>query len=180
MAVLKGRWNRYQRCAEPTGLGWSRLMVVTSIMVQSGSRSVRVSEMLQLNVSFPSGRSEKLSLLQSSKVGDLKVLAQKLFQCGFLKLVTANNDMMDPAKSLQAAGLQEEDHLTAIAIPVKVAATDQSYRIVVLWREPACDLGRLNLVMTALESKINSRMSNRFREGVTHSKSQPIHLQGSH
>ena len=31
--------------------------------------------------------------------------------------------MVDPVESLQAAGLQEGDHLTAIAIPVKVAAT---------------------------------------------------------
>ena len=38
--------------------------------------------------------------------------------------------MMDPAKSLQAAGFQEEDHLTAIDIPVKVAATDQA---IALW-----------------------------------------------
>ena len=79
--------------------------------------------MLQLNVALPSGRSEKFSLLQSSKVGDLKLLAQKSFQCGFLRLVTANNDMLDPAESLQAAGLQEGDHLTAVAIPVKVAAS---------------------------------------------------------
>ena len=79
--------------------------------------------MLQLNVALPSGRSETFSLPQSSKVGDLRVLAQKSFQCGFLRLVTANNHMVDPTESLQAAGLQEGDHLTAIATPVKVAAT---------------------------------------------------------
>ena len=82
--------------------------------------------MLQLNVSLPSGRSEKFSLLQSSKVGDLKLLAQKSFQCGFLRLVAANSHMLDPAESLQAAGLQEGDHLTAIAIPGKLAATDKA------------------------------------------------------
>ena len=86
--------------------------------------------MLQLNVSLPSGRSEKLSLLQSSKVGDLRVLAQKSFQLGFLRLVTANNDMLDPVESLQAAGLQEGDHLTAVAIQVKVAAT---HAAIALW-----------------------------------------------
>jgi hypothetical protein len=31
--------------------------------------------------------------------------------------------MVDPTESLQAAGLQEGDHLTAVATPVKVAAT---------------------------------------------------------
>ena len=79
--------------------------------------------MLQLNVALPSGRSETFSLPQSSKVGDLRVLAQKSFQCGFLRLVTANNHMVDPTESLQAAGLREGDHLTAIATPLKVAAT---------------------------------------------------------
>ena len=86
--------------------------------------------MLQLNVSLPSGRSGKFSLLQSSKVGDLKLLAQKSFQCGSLRLVAANNDVLDPAESLQAARLQEEDHLTAIATPVKLAATE---RAIALW-----------------------------------------------
>eukprot|EP00435_Cladocopium_sp_Y103_P028893 s3552_g7.t1 len=86
--------------------------------------------MLQLNVELPSGRSEKFSLLQSSKVGDLRVLAQKSFQCGFLRLVTANHHMVDPMESLQTAGLQEGDHLTAIAIPAKVAATNGA---IALW-----------------------------------------------
>ena len=88
--------------------------------------------MLQLNVALPSGRSETFSLLQSSKVGDLRVLAQTSFHCGFLRLVTANIDTLDPGESLQAAGLQDEDHLTAIAIPAKVAATDQA----IAWGEP--------------------------------------------
>jgi hypothetical protein len=51
--------------------------------------------------------------------------------------------MLDPAESLQAAGLQEEDHLTAIAIPVKVVATDGAAALwccggnqVVTWGHP--------------------------------------------
>jgi hypothetical protein len=86
--------------------------------------------MLQLNVALPSGHSETFSLLQSSKVGDLRVLAQTSFHCGFLRLVTANIDTLDPGESLQAAGLQDGDQLTAIAIPAKVAATDQA---IALW-----------------------------------------------
>ena len=38
--------------------------------------------MLRVNVSFPSGSGETLSLPEHSKVGDLKVLAQKNFQKG--------------------------------------------------------------------------------------------------
>ena len=99
--------------------------------------------MLQLNVALPSGRSETFSLLQSSKVGDLRVLAQTSFHCGFLRLVTANIDTLDPGESLQAAGLQDGDHLTAIAIPAKVAETDQAIALwccgghrVVTWGDP--------------------------------------------
>ena len=35
--------------------------------------------MLQVTVALPSGRGEKFSLPQSSKVGDLRVLAQNFF-----------------------------------------------------------------------------------------------------
>jgi len=81
--------------------------------------------MLQVTVALPSGRSEKFGPLpQSSKVGDLRVLAQKSFQLGFLRLVTADHSVVDPAVSLQAAGLEDGDHLTAIAVKAKLAATD--------------------------------------------------------
>jgi hypothetical protein len=43
--------------------------------------------MFQLTVSLPSGRSEKLFVPRSSAVGDLKLLAQKTFGQGFLRLV---------------------------------------------------------------------------------------------
>ena len=81
--------------------------------------------MLQVTVALPSGRSEKFGPLpQSSKVGDLRVLTQKSFQLGFLRLVTADHSVVDPAVSLQAAGLEDGDHLTAIAVKAKLAATD--------------------------------------------------------
>ena len=85
----------------------------------------RLWRMLQVTVALPSGRSEKFGPLpQSSKVGDLRVLAQKSFQLGFLRLVTADHSVVDPAVSLQAAGLEDGDHLTAIAVKAKLAATD--------------------------------------------------------
>ena len=68
--------------------------------------------MLQVNISLPSGRSEKLSLEESSKVGDLRTLAQKAFRQGFLRLVTSDGRLLfDPQESLQAVGIQEEDNL---------------------------------------------------------------------
>ena len=44
--------------------------------------------LLHVHVAFPSGHGETLSLPQNSTVGDLKVLVQKSFRQGFLKLVT--------------------------------------------------------------------------------------------
>ena len=79
--------------------------------------------MLQFTVALPSGQSETFSLPQSSKVGDLRVLAQKSFQRGFLRLVAADHSVVDPTKSLPAAGLEDGDHLTAIAVEAKLAAT---------------------------------------------------------
>ena len=99
-----------------------------------GSKPIRETgrlwRMLQVTVALPSGRSEKFGPLpQSSKVGDLRVLAQKSFQLGFLRLVTADHSVVDPAVSLQAAGLEDGDHLTAIAVKAKLAATDREFAL---------------------------------------------------
>eukprot|EP00435_Cladocopium_sp_Y103_P062968 s411_g24.t1 len=100
--------------------------------------------MLQINVSLPSGWSETFSLPQSSKVGDLQVLAQKSFRHGFLRVVDADQSVVDPTKSLQSAGIKDEDHLTAIAIEAKLAATAAAFALfccggdrVVTWGYPA-------------------------------------------
>ena len=99
--------------------------------------------MLQVTVALPSGCCEKFSIPQSSKVGDLRVLAQKSFQRGFLRLVAADHRALDPAVSLQAAGLEDGDHLTAIAVEAKLAATDAAFALycsggdrVVTWGKP--------------------------------------------
>ena len=101
--------------------------------------------MLQFTVALPSGRSEEFSLEPSSKVGDLRVLAQRAFQLGFLRLVAADHSVVDPTKSLQDAGLEDGDHLTAIAVEAKVAATARAFALfcpggdrVVTWGDPRC------------------------------------------
>jgi hypothetical protein len=83
--------------------------------------------MFKVNVALPSGRSEEFSISESSKVGDLKVLVQKSFQLGFLRLVDADHHVVDFAVSLQAAGIEDGDHLTAIALEAKVAATARAF-----------------------------------------------------
>ena len=89
-----------------------------------------VALMLQVNVALPSGKRNSLSIAESSKVGDLKRLAQKSFEQGFLRLVTAEGRILaDPNQFLQAAGLKEGDHLTAIVQQAKMAATDEAFAI---------------------------------------------------
>ena len=99
--------------------------------------------MIQISIALPSGRSEAFTLPQSSKVGDLRILAQKSFQRGFLRLVDADHGMVDPAVSLQSAGLKDGDNLTAIVIHPKVAATARAFASfcsggnwVVTWGDP--------------------------------------------
>ena len=99
--------------------------------------------MIQISIALPSGRSEAFTLPQSSKVGDLRILAQKSFQRGFLRLVDADHGMVDPAVSLQSAGLKDGDNLTAIVIHPKVAATARAFALfcsggnrVVTWGHP--------------------------------------------
>jgi hypothetical protein len=87
--------------------------------------------MMKVNVALPSGRTETLSLPESSKVGDLRVLAQKSFLQGFLRLVTSDGQMLlDPMQSLQAAGIQQEYDLTVLALQTRIAATKHAF---VLW-----------------------------------------------
>eukprot|EP00435_Cladocopium_sp_Y103_P036209 s1722_g9.t1 len=85
--------------------------------------------MLQLTVALPSGRNEKLLLPRSSSVVDLRTLVRKTFHCGFLRLVAANGRMLDPAESLQASRLEDGNHLTAIALEVKLAVTTQAFAL---------------------------------------------------
>ena len=99
--------------------------------------------MLQVTVALPSGQGETFSLEPSSKVGDLRILAQHFFKRGFLRLVAADHSVVDPAVSLQAAGLEDGDHLTAIAVEARLAATDRAFALfccggdrVVTWGHP--------------------------------------------
>ena len=80
--------------------------------------------MLKINIALPSGKRKCFAAEQSSKVGDLKVLAQKVFRLGFLRLVTADgHPLIDPMQSLHAAGVHEGDHVTAIALQAKMTVT---------------------------------------------------------
>ena len=86
-------------------------------------------DMIQVNVALPSGKRKSLTLEESSKVGDLRVLAQKAFWQGFLRLVAAGRVLDDPEKLLNTAGIQDGDHLTAVAQQAKLAATEQAFAL---------------------------------------------------
>ena len=84
--------------------------------------------MLSVNVSLPSGRNESLKVPELSTVGDLQVLAQESFGQKFLRLVTSKNvALTNPKDSLQAAGIQEGEHLTAFVQQAKIAATGGAF-----------------------------------------------------
>eukprot|EP00435_Cladocopium_sp_Y103_P014490 s1439_g3.t1 len=95
------------------------------------------------NLSF-CGSGETLLLPEHSKVGDLKLLAQKSFQRGFLKLITVDGHVLtNPEESLQAAGVQEGDRLTAVAQRASLSATFEAFALwccggnrVVTWGHP--------------------------------------------
>ena len=75
-----------------------------------------------------------------ASVGDLRVLAQKSFHHGVLKLLGGDHAVVDPAASLQAAGLKDGDHLTLIAIECHRGKAGSS-TTGLLWRWPGCYMG---------------------------------------
>eukprot|EP00435_Cladocopium_sp_Y103_P007146 s271_g2.t1 len=111
--------------------------------------------MLLVNVALPSGKSASLSVPTSSKVEDLKVLAQKALGQAFLTLVTADGHVL-PSKaklreSLEALRIQG-DHITAISQQPKLSATADAFALwccggdlIVAWGHPGrggdqCDI----------------------------------------
>ena len=85
--------------------------------------------MLQVTVALPSGYSEKFSIAQFSTVGDLTRLAQKRFQRGFLRLVAADHQVLNPHLILQETGLGDENHYTAIVQEAKLAAAAKAFAL---------------------------------------------------
>ena len=61
---------------------------------------------LQVYVALASGKRKELSIAQSSKVGDLRLLAQRSLEQAPLKLVSAAGRVLsDPAETLKDTGL---------------------------------------------------------------------------
>ena len=77
--------------------------------------------MLQVQIALPSGRNEVVSLPESSKMKDVKILAQKSFGQGFLRLIS-DGHVLNPEESLQAA-LKGRDHISAVALQARIQST---------------------------------------------------------
>ena len=107
------------------GLSFAPSILDTSNLVTAAMGQ----QMLQVCIALPSGRNENLSVPKSSKVGDLKVLAQKAFGQGFVKLVTVEGQVLTPSKSLDAVGIQDGDNLVAIAQQTKLATTGEAFAL---------------------------------------------------
>ena len=64
---------------------------------------------------LPSGKRKSLAVPESSNVRDLQVFARECFGQRFLKLATANGDVLaDPMEPLHGGGVRAGDHLTVI------------------------------------------------------------------
>jgi hypothetical protein len=114
--------------------------------------------MIQVQVALPSGKRKTLAIEESSKVGDLKILAQKTFGQGFLGLVTALGHVLnDPARSLQSAGIQDGDHITAVVHQAKLAATESAFALWCCGGDRLVTWGIDAVVVIALQLNISSR-----------------------
>eukprot|EP00438_Fugacium_kawagutii_P004702 Skav217782 [mRNA] locus=scaffold1782:143681:144599:- [translate_table: standard] len=107
--------------------------------------------LINVNVVLVSGRSICLSAQPSSSIGDLKAAAANGLGHRFLKLLSADGRSWNLSESLEAAGIQDGDSLTAIAQVPKLAATDKAFAIwcsgggVITWGDSECGAEEVQL-----------------------------------
>jgi hypothetical protein len=108
-------------------------------------RATRISsapKQVCITVSLPNGHFEAILCNRNWFVSDLERLAEKMFQKGFLRLAGLDGQVLDSKLSLNMAGLEDRDILTAIAQAPKVAATALSFALwhcnshMVVWGRP--------------------------------------------
>ena len=108
-------------------------------------RATRISsapKQVCITVSLPNGHFEAILCDRNWFVSDLERLAEKVFQKGFLRLAGLDGQVLDSKLSLNMAGLEDRDILTAIAQAPKVAATALSFALwhcnshMVVWGRP--------------------------------------------
>ena len=113
--------------------------------VSGAKTSTALHGAVSFEVVLPSGRSAKLKANQEGSIEQVRQEAQKILGEAFLKLVTDGGlplDSLDPKLPLYTAGLKDDDSLTAIAQPVRLAASSRAFAFwplggqVVTWGDP--------------------------------------------
>ena len=86
--------------------------------------------MIQVNVALPSGHAERLALLPSSRVQDVRTKAQLAFGKKHLRLITAKNRVLvDFEQTLEEAEIEDGECLTALVLQPQLAATKSAFAL---------------------------------------------------
>ncbi len=111
------------------------------------SQDPMTSQMIQIDVVLPNGQTELLTPLPSSTVQDLRTMAQRAFGKKYLRLITAKNQVLvDFEQTLEGAGIEDGECLTALVLQPQLAATAEAFALwcrgdseMVTWGERGSD-----------------------------------------
>ena len=86
--------------------------------------------MLKIHVVLPNGHAELLTLLPSSTVQDVKTKAQQAFGKKYVRLLTAKKRVLvDFEQTLEEAGIEDGECLTAVVLQPQLAATKHAFAL---------------------------------------------------
>lgn len=83
----------------------------------------KLMESIQLTLALPSGRGENVTVPSTASVVDLKRAAQEVLGYQFLKLITADGNVLRASSSLESVGLRDGDAVTVILQQPNIAAS---------------------------------------------------------
>ena len=78
--------------------------------------------------------------------------------------MAADHSVVDPTKSLQDAGLEDGDHLTAIAVKAEGSGNSTSFALFCPGGDRVVTGAIRVLEVTAIMCKISSRVSDKFKQ----------------
>ena len=86
--------------------------------------------MIRINVALPNGHAELFTLLRSSTLRELKKATQQAFGKKYLGVVTAKNQLLvDLDQTLEEAGIEDGECLTALVLQPQLAATSGAFAL---------------------------------------------------
>ena len=95
------------------------------------AKALKSRSQISLTVLLPSGQGHSISIAKDSTLSDLKVAVQEALGRGFLRLVTADGQFLDPKSNLplHMAGIHDGDSVTAIAQSPGITATNAAFAL---------------------------------------------------